>query len=348
MKTKLTDLMLPAPVNGGFRMDGYWTWCGSVVKVDGKYHMFASRWPKTLPMHPGWLAKSEVVRAVSDTAAGPYIFEEVVLPERGAEWWDGRATHNPHITKQGDTFVLYYMGSTNPFQDIQEGETFDNNHPLTISARSNKRVGIATSKSVYGPWKRSDTPMLHPRPEYFDNFFTSNPAPCALPDGSVNLVYKTRTYATQPYPKFLHGKMHLGVAQAPCFDGPYKAVKNSPLLTDPKHEIEDPFVWFDEDGFHLIAKDMNGRICGQQFCGVYARSDNGVDWEFEMGAVSYSRDVLWDDGQVRTMGNMERPFILFEEGKPTHMFFATSDGKGLSGFMGASDTWNMCIPLRAE
>ena len=105
------------PLGTGFEMEGYWVWCGSVVKGgDGKYHMFASRWPKAYPMHPGWLLASEVVRAVSDTALGPFTFAEVVLPARGAEYWDGRATHNPHIKKHGDTYVLFYMGSTNPFR----------------------------------------------------------------------------------------------------------------------------------------------------------------------------------------------------------------------------------------
>ncbi|MEG2669703.1 MAG: glycosyl hydrolase family 43, partial [Oscillospiraceae bacterium] len=98
MDKKLSDMMLPAPVGGGFEMEGYWVWCGSVVKgEDDNYHMFASRWSKKYPMHPGWLVASEVVRASSKTPEGPYVFQEVVLPARGAEYWDGRSTHNPHI-----------------------------------------------------------------------------------------------------------------------------------------------------------------------------------------------------------------------------------------------------------
>lgn len=70
----------PAPVNGGFKMDGYWVWCGSVVKgEDGKFHMFASRWDKKYPMHPGWLAGSEIVRAESCTPEGPYEFYTMPL-----------------------------------------------------------------------------------------------------------------------------------------------------------------------------------------------------------------------------------------------------------------------------
>jgi lysophospholipase L1-like esterase len=38
--------LMPAKYESGFRMDGFWVWCGSVVKGDdGKYHMFASRCP---------------------------------------------------------------------------------------------------------------------------------------------------------------------------------------------------------------------------------------------------------------------------------------------------------------
>lgn len=108
--------MLPAPIDGGFRQEGYWVWCGSVIRAeDGRYHMFASRWPKYLLFHPSWLSASEVVRAISDTSEGPYLFGEVVLPARGPQFWDGMATHNPHITKQGGIYVLYYTGSTYPF-----------------------------------------------------------------------------------------------------------------------------------------------------------------------------------------------------------------------------------------
>ena len=74
----------------GFRDDAYWIWCGSVQR--GLYHMFASRWSKATAFNCNWLTNSEVVRAVSDSPTGPYRFEEVVLPARGAEYWDGRMT----------------------------------------------------------------------------------------------------------------------------------------------------------------------------------------------------------------------------------------------------------------
>jgi len=56
---------------GGFWMDGYWVWCGTVAKgEDDRYHMFAARWPKDYPFFQGYTAHSEIVRAVELWVAG--------------------------------------------------------------------------------------------------------------------------------------------------------------------------------------------------------------------------------------------------------------------------------------
>ncbi|MHA6483517.1 glycoside hydrolase family protein [Paenibacillus sp. strain BS8-2] len=337
-KSSLHNRFNPAPKSGGFRMDDYWVWCGSVVKgEDGNYHMFASRWPKHLPMHPGWLVHSEIVRAVSETPEGPYRFVEVVLPARGAEYWDGRSTHNPHITKHGDTYLLYYMGSTHPLPDVLPGETYDLDDPRCIVARANKRIGLATSTSIFGPWKRLDSPVLDVRPGKFDSFLTSNPAPYVHEDGSVLMIYKARRYMNN-----VHGQMTIGVAWADHYEGPYRRLSEEPIFPPEKVHIEDPFVWRTEQGYELIAKDMDGNLCGERHGGIHAFSEDGVSWVIDESAKSYSREIVWDDGTISKMGNFERPFLLFENGSPTHLFAATADGEG--DFRGRH-TWNMVIPL---
>ncbi|MDQ0917107.1 glycoside hydrolase family protein [Paenibacillus sp. V4I5] len=336
----IVERMLPAPREGGFRMEGYWVWCGSVIRgEDERYHMFASRWPKSLPMHPGWLVASEIVRAVSDTPEGPYTFQEVVLPARGAQYWDGRSTHNPHITKFGDKYLLYYMGSTHPLPDVVAGDGFGLEDPRCIVARSNKRVGLAMSNSVFGPWERSENPILPVRPKRFDSYLTSNPAPCIQEDGSVLLVYKARQYEGN-----LHGKMTIGAAAADNYQGPYRVLTEKPIFPPNQFHIEDPFIWKTTEGYELLAKDMEGTLCGERHGGIHAVSPDGLKWQLSETPKAYSRTVLWDDGTEQTMGNLERPFLLFHEGKPTHLFAAVADGPG--GFLGAANTWNMVIPLR--
>jgi hypothetical protein len=31
------------PLNSGFKMKDYWIWCGSMIKVDSTYYLFAAR-----------------------------------------------------------------------------------------------------------------------------------------------------------------------------------------------------------------------------------------------------------------------------------------------------------------
>ena len=343
------EQMKAAPVNGGFKMDGYWVWCPSVIKGDdGRYHMFASRWKKSLPMHPGWLVASEIVRAIATRPEGPYEFQEVVLPARGPAYWDGRSTHNPSIMKVDDTYLLYYMGTTHPFSDVNEKDGLTLDDPRTIVARANKRIGLATAPSLTGPWQRMVTPILTTRPDKFDNFLVSNPAPMMEADGQVLMIYKCRSYKEDLSQRFLQSPtMAFGVARAKSYDQAYIQQLDSSVFRK-GIDVEDPFLWEADKTYHMIAKDMKGSICGEASGGFYATSEDGTTWDLKQGVLAYSKKVLWDDGIVREMGNMERPFILFEEGQATHMFFATSDSVDGGGIMTCNNTWNMVIPLEEK
>lgn len=343
-QNNILDKLGVAPVEGGLIMEDYWVWGSSVIKgEDGKYHMYASRWPKYLKFHPGWMIASEIVHAVSDSAEGPYEFKDVALGARGAQYWDGRSCHNPKIVKYKEHYLLYYMGSTHPFEELTE----ENSDALTldskwcIAGRWGKRVGLATSKSPNGPWKRLDTPILDVRPDSFYSYITSNPSPLIKKDGSVVLLFKGRSYRED---KITHTDQFIGVATADSFDGKYSVVGNEPLFSADKFgEVEDPHVWSDDNGFHMIAKDMTGAITDGYHGGVLAHSKDGIQWALDKNPLAYTREVTWNNGQTIEQGQLERPFVLVEDGAPTHIFFATMDGPG--GFGNGTKTWNMVIPL---
>jgi hypothetical protein len=343
------------PRNGGFRQPGFHIWGSSVVKgEDGRFHMFASRIPDFMRFHPGWMIASEIVRATADTPVGPYQFEEVVLPARGAQYWDGCSTHNPRILKIDGHYVLYYMGSTHPFEPV----TPDNSEQLTLQSkwaivgRANKRVGIAVSKSVFGPWKRLDAPILPTKPETFYSFLTSNPSACRGKDGKVYLMFKARRYVKRPSSSdtggMTHSDMMIGMAVADHFAGPYRVINEAPLFAkDSFGEIEDPFMWSNADGFHLLAKDQNGTITGQHGCGVLAHSVDALNWRLDEAPLAYTRSITWNDGTTQQLGNMERCSGLFDEaGNLTHLFFAIWEGKGGFGQENPSaNARNIGVPL---
>lgn len=332
-----------AVTNGGFEMKDYWVWGSSVIKgEDEKYHMFASRWPKFIPFHPGWMVASEIVRAIADKPAGPYKFEEVVLPSRGPQYWDGRSTHNPKIVKYKDHYILYYMGSTNPFEDLtpENVSEFNLQSKRCIVGRWKKRIGIAVSESIYGPWKRFDKPILDIKPNTFYSFLTSNPSPLIKEDGTVILIFKGRGYKGNK-----HGEMNIGVATANSYMGPYRVIGDKPFFSKDKFGVvEDPCLWNDKTGYHMIAKDHRGSITGEAGEGFLANSDDGIEWKIDQSPKAYSKVISWDNGKTIKMGQLERPFVLIEDGKPTYLFFATMDGPG--GFGNATKSWNMVVPLK--
>ena len=322
--------LMPAPLQGGLQLDGYWVWCGSVIKGDdGKYHMFASRWPNSTPFSPYWLTNSEIVHAVSATPEGPYQFSDVALPPRGAGFWDGQMTHNPAVRKYGDTYLLYYTGTTykgaRPSATNPVGET----DALKLEAHQGERIGLATAKSPYGPWKRLDKPILDVVPNSWEQYLVSNAAPVVMKDGRVMLYYKgvekLRVNA-------------IGLAIAACPTCEYKRPSNQPLNMG--IGAEDPFIWQEGGKFKALMLDTDRRYSPDKEI-FYAVSDDGLRWHVPRKSIAVSRQVLWADGTSKKMNSTERPHVLIENGKPTHVFFATGETVG-----GKRYTWNMVIPLK--
>lgn len=339
MKIKpFSELLLPAPRNGGFRRDDAWIWCGSVIKgEDGYYHMFASMWEKTLPFSPNWLTNSKIVHAVSATPEGPYSYQNDVLAPRGSEYWDGMMTHNPTIHKYGNTYLLFYTGTTYNAERPSKNPV---SPELRLEARRNQRIGVAIASSPNGPWKRPDKPCLDVRPNHWDSFLTTNPAPCILPDGRILLLYKSTCSDTAP--------IQYGIARADSPEGPYIRVESDAPISfgDKNIPYEDAYIWWQDGVFQMIFNDMTGKLTGEDHAGAHAISADGIHWILAEQPKAYSRTVRWNDGSVTRQGAFERPQLLIEDGIPTHLFAATADGPG--GYWQAKNTWNMVIPLRKK
>ena len=252
--------------------------------------------------HWNWLTNSSIVHAVADDPEGPYTLIDTILPNRGEDFWDGRMTHNPSVYRTSDGgFALFYTGSTYTGETPTIG-TLSREDPRRMQARANQRIGLLTAPSIHGPWRRRDTPILSPRTDHWDAMMVTNPAAVIHPDGSVLLYYKSVTDD--------HAKMGYGVARAPSIDRPFERlpeVKEGPLFSGDTiqansagklPDYEDAYVWFEDDTYRMIFKDMNGYFIQEPGAGVYATSPDGIAWTIHGQA--YSKTVTWADGSVIT------------------------------------------------
>ncbi|MBL4699737.1 MAG: glycoside hydrolase family protein [Phycisphaeraceae bacterium] len=343
MSQSFLDRLCPAVTGGGFSLEKDWVWCGSVVADDqGKYHMYASSWSKELAFSPHWLTNSQVIHAVSDTPQGPYEFESVALEPRGEGFWDGRMTHNPTVHRHPDgRYILYYTGTTYdaPFPTPQ---TPASPKLSKIEARGNQRIGIAIADNPNGPWQRFDEPLIAPQPGKWDGWMNTNPAAVIHPDGSVLLYYKAVAHSED--------LLRYGVARADQVQGPYTRLTDEPIFNfdSSNDHIEDAYAWYSGQSYEMIFKDMAGGICGQKMAGVHALSDDGVQWRLAEKPLAYSRKVTWDDGTTTEQPFLERPQLLIQDGKPTHLFAATGSMPDVTLFDHGKleHTWNMCIPMK--
>lgn len=317
----------PGKAVKALQFKNHYLWDSSVIEVDGKYHMFTARWDKKYGFGWSWLLYGEIVHSVADRPEGPYRFQNVVLPRRGRQYFDGMNTHNTCIKQYNGKFYLYYMGCTygndipmSP-EDISEFSVHE--------TWNRKRIGIAVADDINGEFVRRDTPLLEPRDcSHWDCTITTNPSVAILPDGTTYMIYKSRRSAEHP--------LQLGIAVADCPDGEFRRLTEDPILQfeGTNYNVEDPYLWYDEKRkkFCIIAKDdcRNGAtsITGQWGNGFYAESDDCIHFEIAPNPMVYSREVHWEDGTVTTQINFERPSLLFDEnGTPTYLFCASGDGE---------------------
>ena len=296
--------------------------CSPIYGPDGRVHVFYSRW-KNEAKHQGWITCCEITHAVADSPEGPYEFSDVAIKGRGGDWWDAMTCHNPTIHKVGDKYVLFYMGTS-------DGTVYT------------KRVGMAVSDSLYGPWTRTDKPIVEPDsdPNAWNSICTTNPAFLEHPNGEYWLYYKS--WRITDWEKDLeaglreatadvgkHTNRQYGLAVAKSLDGPWEKVGDKPII-DLSHvgenaQSEDAYIWVEDGKFKMIMRDMG--FINHEY-GLLFESDDGIAWgqpkvAFRGGGNYFKEPVLG----IEREGRMERPQLLRRDGHPEYIFCAMVGGK---------------------
>lgn len=327
MKPKQFDYE-PEYATIAMKQDGFYVWDCSTIKVGNEYHMFSSHWPFKLGFGWNWLFHSEICHFVSSSPEGPFVFKNVVFSRRDKHYFDGMNTHNTCIKEYKGKFYLYYMGCTYPGpipQNLIEIDEY-----FARETWNRKRIGVAVADDINGEFVRLDSPILEPRDcSHWDCTCTTNPSVIIKPDGTTYMIYKSRSMATS--------QLKLGIAIAPSPTGPFSRLCEGPILD---MDMEDPFIWYDEkrNKFCLIAKDNelnNNGINKEYGSAFYAESDDCINFEVAEFPKVYSRTIRFKDGATKTLCNLERPSVLFDEnGEPSYIYCASGDGDGPYCFVG--------------
>lgn len=320
--------------------DDLWTWGGSpILGDDGLVHLFSSE----ITLNCGILhycSNSRVIHLIAKNASGPFARHDVALEPRAPPYFDSGAVHGPTIHRlPNGTYLLYYMGTKNTW-DTTKGShpdcrtSYDNQQ----GDRATRRIGVAISNSLYGPWTRFDTPVFGPGNRTkgeWDYGDVSNPTPIILRNGTTIMLYKGRGHYQAT-----------GVAVGTTPFGPFERPTNQ-LGVVPG---EDPWGWVQtsQDGtevMHSFTHDSNGATAA----GGHAWSLDGVHWT--KSEMAYTGTVHWRNGTTKVVARRERPQVLLVDptthkpdarigsyGIPWMLFTSTQDcfpktdgGPGTSG-----------------
>lgn len=286
--------------------EGFHIWCTSPIIDDkGKVHLFVSRWPREFGVDPGWRSHSEIAHYIGERPEGPFEFSDIALKGTGTDTWDKYGMHNPAIHKVDDQYVLLYIANNDYHQPP---------HP------SNQNIGMAVSKSLYGPWTKvnGDGKILTPPSSTgYWNYKAGNGVvnPALLPYKGGFLLY------------FKSENAKMGVAISEKVTGPYVQFP-SPVTTN-EMRIEDGYAFIFNGKVCMITTDNDGIL--KKGGGLLWKSEDGINfYSYEAGFKLINEYIIdnsllkpkWFYGPKDKM-KFERPQVLMVKGKPAWLYVAS-------------------------
>ena len=302
--------------------EGWWNWgMAPIYDEKGKLHIFNSSIPYKGKKSMGyWQTKSIINHYVADSVEGPYEFVRTVFSSDKATY------HNPQISKVGDTYVLVFLWKKAVKGSLQS-------------------IGIATAKSLNGPWTESPlNPIIKPSGISGSPNAThaSNPSFMVDREGRYRIYYKS---ISDRKPAF----RTISLAIADHIEGPYRDHPNNPLISYEQLEldIEDPYAFFYKDTYYMIVEDrmavkdaLQGRPVpaeqikrGGNRPGLIYQSRDGIQWG--RPEIGYMTNEHYFGEEL---SRSERPHILWKDGKPEYLFLA-NHGNEEAGFYLKIDGW---------
>ena len=295
---------LPSPNPSGFNNASFSSWGGSVLLVEGQYHLYASAFVGGCDLG-SWGSNSVAIHAVGATPVGPFAFVERALPFYH---------HNVAPIRAPDgTFLIFSIGMfPDPVPAKCHGE--EGGAPPQ-SQHGFETIECWSAPAPSGPW----TPLagtLNGR-----NLFNgTNPAPAFDPSNNGTIYVMSHN----------NGNATLSVADS--WRGPYSAARDLFPISQGDYTGEDPFLWWDgalpnaEGGvgawrvlFHAYNRSATHT---QVLVGGYAVSSGRSvwgpwalqPWDTPAYTVNYTSYVSGGAGPTVTtqLSRRERPKLFFD------------------------------------
>jgi hypothetical protein len=161
---------------------------------------------------------------------------------------------------------------------------------------------------------------------------SGNPSPAFHPNGTLFAAMRMN-----PCFKGYSTREHIGLWRADQgWDGEWTLVSQEPLFgwgggserncsdanACPSHE--DPHLWIDDRGFHLLTHDQNNHTI-HQVRGAYGWSVDGHTWVLETstsgGESAWDMGIIWSNGSASSLARRQRVSLIrnAKTGRPTHV-----------------------------
>ncbi|MDQ8207540.1 glycoside hydrolase family protein [Coraliomargarita sp. SDUM461003] len=302
---------------------GSWTWgMAPIYDEAGRLHVFNS----VIPEDGSWIKHSKIVHWVADSIEGPYTLLGDVFASEEASY------HNPQISKVGDTYVLVYLL---------------NRHSDGNGSR--QEVGIATAKSLNGPWTESPhNPVIAASGKMggYNIVHASNPSFVVTPEGQYRIYFKSMIDQLPIKQAF----REISFAVSEQIEGPYVNYEGNPVISyvDEQVDIEDPYAFYYKGMYYMIVEDrrgvknmLEGNPIPQEKIknggyrpGLIYQSVDGIDWGRPMVGYKTNESYFGDP-----LARSERPSILWKDGEPEYLFLSCHDDKPSAGYYIKIDAW---------
>ena len=300
-----------------------------IIGPDGKVHLYVAQWQRPVDNkfsgntkdgeRSTWYISSQIAHYVGDSPEGPFTFLRMAVPDQDGNF---NAPHNPTIKYIDGKYVLLFIvnnGGAGGQRIIMytADDLSDNWQP----AKEAEPDGTILRKSTdSGVWDHvamlgnSNPTLVKHNGTYMLYFKGVIPVPRAnkRADGKIK-----RTWA-------------YGVALSNQLEGPYTKQPNR--LIDSYDPMEDAYAFSYKDRVWMFFRDMAGKKGGG---GMVLNSKDGIKFDYDDATVGFHHLAHYIGNEELAKrfvyrgpkhGHLERPQVLFVDGKPAYLYAASGMG----------------------